>query len=120
MTELEATRLWVSEFNAIPTSVIEKLLTLDETSVEELTPNWEDYDSCLPVWGTVWTFDDMSDEDWAEKHIEEIAKCGFRIYENDDLGLFLGIDGGGYNFYRKHWIPLYELRGIKWHDEEDF
>lgn len=117
MTKLEATRRWVSEFNAIPVSVIEKLWRYDMASVEELTPNWEDHDRFLPTWGTVWTFNDLLDEEWAEKHIEEIAKCGFRIYRNDDLGLFIGIDGGGYNFYEAHWIPLYELRGLKWHDE---
>ena len=117
MTKLEATRSWVSEFNAIPTSLIKKLWTLDMDSVEELTPNWDDYDGFLPMLETVWTFDNRMDEEWAEEHIEEIANCGFRIYRNDDLGIFIGINGAGYNFYEAHWIPLYELRGLKWHDD---
>lgn len=29
-----------------------------------------------------------------------------------------GIDGAGYNFYEAHWLPLYNARGLQWHDTE--
>jgi hypothetical protein len=77
-----------------------------------------DYDDFFPMWGTLWTFNDSSDEDWAENHLQEMTNCGFRIYESDELGIFFGIDGAGYDFYREHWIPLYKARGLQWHDHE--
>lgn len=48
-----------------------------------------------------------------------MADCGFRIYEQEDLGYVFGIDGAGYDFYSEHWIPLYKARGLHWHKEED-
>lgn len=85
----------------------------EQPCLEELYP-----DSWLPMWGWVWTFDNSLDEEWAREHINEMAKCGFRIYESDELGIFFGIDGAGYDFYANHWIPLYKARGLKWHDEK--
>lgn len=80
-------------------------------------------DDYLPMWGWVWTFGDHIDEEWANGeylgcHLQEMADCGFRIYEQEDLGLFFGIDGCGYDFYDAHWIPLYKARGLQWHDPE--
>ena len=70
------------------------------------------------MWGTMWTFGDSLDDEWARENIEIIQKCGFRVYESDDFGIIFGIDGAGYNFYENHWIPLYKARGLKWHNEE--
>ena len=42
--------------------------------------------------------------------------CGFRVFEHDEWGYFFGLDGGGYDFYPEHWMPLYRARGIEWHD----
>ena len=47
------------------------------------------YDYPLPIWGTMWSF--------------------------DDFGYLFGIDGTGYDFYEEHWIPLYLARGLQWH-----
>lgn len=77
-----------------------------------------EYDELLPMWGTMWTFKDSADNWWIENHLQEMAECGFRIYESDELGYFFGINGAGYSFYEHHWIPLYKARGLKWHDEE--
>lgn len=77
----------------------------------------EKYD-VLPMWGTMWTFEKFIDKNWAREHLESIASCGFRIYESDELGIILGIDGAGYDFYEAHWIPLYKCRGLRWHDTE--
>lgn len=69
------------------------------------------------MWGNVWTFGEWLDKEWAEEHLQEISDCGFRIYQHDDIGLFIGIDGAGYDFYEAHWIPLYKSRSLKWHEE---
>lgn len=77
-------------------------------------------DGFFPMWGTMWTFGDRADEYWLEElgGLQKMADCGFRIYEQEDLGYIFGIDGCGYDFYSAHWIPLYRMRGLRWHDEE--
>ena len=62
-------------------------------------------------------FSDSCDNWWLENHLQEMADCGFRIYEQEDFGYVFGIDGCGYDFYESHWIPLYEKRGFHWDDE---
>lgn len=78
-------------------------------------------DTDLPMWGTMWRFDDCLDDEWLENYggLRAMSDCGFRIYHSDEFGYFFGIDGAGYDFYDRHWLPLYEARGLKWHDEED-
>jgi hypothetical protein len=68
-------------------------------------------------WGTLWIPCDM-DLSWFKEHSDDVAKLGFIVYESDECGILLGIDGGGYDFFEAHWLPLYRLRGLKWHDEK--
>jgi hypothetical protein len=77
------------------------------------------YDDVLPMWDTMWSFDDCTDIDWFEcgDGIRKMSGCGFRIYHHEEWGYFFGIDGAGYSFYENHWIPLYKARGLRWHDE---
>lgn len=79
----------------------------------------EHYDY-LPMWGMMWSFGDSVDDWWLEKHngIKLMSECGFRIYKSQEFGYFFGIDGGGYDFYEAHWIPLYKARGLQWHETE--
>lgn len=78
-------------------------------------------DDVLPMWGTMWQFGDSCDDCWLEEMdgIRIMSECGFRIYESEEFGYFFGIDGAGYSFYEAHWIPLYERRGLHWHNEEE-
>ena len=172
MTIREACSSWVHEFNAIPGSVLEKLMDFDD-SVPEITPpsrydrvvvvfdehsgesgeiietnvnntnglykirldNGEEIEKYgddievvnkegwLPMWSTLWTFGDKIDEEWligkyCEPHLQEMADLGFRIYDSEDFGIVFGIDAAGFDFYEKYWIPLYKLRGLKWHEKE--
>lgn len=62
---------------------------------------------------------DRMDEDFIRDNADTIADtCGFLIYEADETGIVLGIDGGGYSFFDQHWIPLYRFRGLRWHVAE--
>ena len=70
-------------------------------------------DDFFPMWGTMWQFDNSCDNWWLENHLQEMADCGFRIYEQEDFEYIFG----GYDFYEAHWIPLYEKRGFHWDDE---
>ena len=173
-TMLDACHAWVREFNAIPSSVVEKLMDIDPYFTEITPPCMYDrvriifdeyagekgeiietnanntacyyrirldsgkeilkyaddievidQEGWLPMHGVMWTFGDSLDEDWAlgrycESHLQDMADCGFRLYESEDFGLIFGIDGCGYNFYGteddpSHWLKLYKARGLKWH-----
>ncbi len=118
----EAATAWVNSFNAVPTTVVEKLIRLDPDEVREITPGRRDEDAdYLPMWGTMWSFGDSEDDYWLEEEdgLELMAECGFRIYEQEDFGYLFGIDGAGYSFMDEHWIPLYKARGLQWHREEE-
>jgi hypothetical protein len=65
------------------------------------------HDMIMPICDTMWAFSDPTDIEWANgeylgPHLQEIADCGFRIYESEDYGILLGIDHGGYSFYDEH------------------
>lgn len=169
VTVKDAAHEWVGQFNAIPQSIIIKLMAHDEDAITEVTPPgkgdkvyiWDgeydgeygeiiesrydgeddlylvkidgmdedavlsrdefnvQYDDGLPMWGTMWSFDDSCDNWWLEKGegLQKMADCGFRIYEQEDFGFIFGIDGAGYSFFEEHWVPLYKARGLHWHDE---
>ena len=121
MTFKEAVVKFVSQLNAVPEDMIETLMGCDPGSWEEVTvfeDGEEPYD-VLPMWGTMWSFEDWTDEYWADNEggIEKMSKLGFRIYRHEEWGLFFGIDGAGYDFYEAHWEPLYKARGLQWHSQ---
>ncbi len=122
LTLREAAQEWVKGFNAIPTSMIAKLWQADPEDWEEVTDadNEVENNDQLPMWGTMWTFGESLDNDWLEEKdgIKQMSKCGFRIFKSEEFGYFFGIDGAGYDFYEAHWIPLYNERGLKWHDTQ--
>ncbi|MDR1630470.1 MAG: hypothetical protein LBS36_09705 [Oscillospiraceae bacterium] len=113
----EAAEEWVRSFDRIPQNIILKLYMSGDNIIEITPPVTEARDTLLPMWGSMWTFSDSADCWWLEdeKHLQAMADCGFRIYEQEDFGYFFGIDGMGYDFYDAHWIPLYKARGLKWH-----
>lgn len=78
-------------------------------------------DYSLPMWGTMWSFGNSLDDAWLSDYggIKLMSECGFRIFYSAEFGYFFGIDGAGYDFYEAHWIPLYEVRGLHWHEEEE-
>lgn len=73
----------------------------------------------LPIWGYLWTMGDKIDEEWIEKNLQTVADLGFRIYESEDFGILIGIDGAGFDFYTAFWQPLYKARGLHWHKIDD-
>lgn len=77
-------------------------------------------DGRLPMWGTLWQFGDSVDDYWLEEMggLQIMSDCGFRIYSHEEFGYFFGIDAAGFDFYEAFWLPLYNKRGLQWHDEE--
>lgn len=89
----------------------------DCTSYIEEVEDYDNREYGLPMWGWLWNPESI-DEEWILDNKEKVAECGFRIYESDEVGVLLGIDGAGYDFYDSHWIPLYKARGLKWHKSQ--
>ncbi len=67
-------------------------------------------------WGTLFAPMDPCDIRWFDAHKDEVAKLGFFVFESDEYGILLGLDAGGFDFYDAYWIPLYRLRGLRWHE----
>lgn len=97
----------------IRTSETGERVVADKDNVEVEGRDW------FPAWNTLFQPKDSADENFIRENLQKVADCGFRIYEHDDYGIYLGIDGAGYNFYEEHWIPLYKVAGMHWNDEEE-
>lgn len=99
-----------------------ELYTIELDSGDEIKVTINDFeverDGCFPMWNTMWSFGYSCDDWWLEEGdgIRIMSECGFRIYEHEEFGYFFGIDGCGYDFYEAHWLPLYNKRGLQWHD----
>jgi len=78
---------------------------------------WYENVGPLPMWGWVFVPNNGLDADWIEANAKEISELGFTVYQTEEIGVYLGINGAGYDFYDAHWLPLYDLRGLQWHDE---
>lgn len=74
----------------------------------------------FPMHPTMWSFGESLDESWLDNEdcLQAMSECGFRIYEHEEFGYVFAIDGGEYDYYERHWIPLYTARGLQWHEEE--
>ena len=77
-----------------------------------------EYASGLPMWNKLWQFKDDLDNRWLSEKggIELMSNIGFRVYRHKNWGYFFGIDGAGCDFFDEFWRPLYNARGLKWHD----
>ena len=72
------------------------------------------------MWSTLFEAKDNTIKDWILENYEKIIKeSGFTIIdlsrENEgeyETGVFLGVNGAGYDFYEAHWIPLYKIFGV--------
>lgn len=129
MTEMYAVERFINRFDLFPAGLLRDKfgdLWYEAWAFEGLM-NVEDADgedevgtygvTHEPLWGT-WFIPCAPEAEWIEEHKEEVADCGFTlIFDADDHGLFaLGVDGAGYSFLIKHFLPLYRARGLQWHD----
>lgn len=71
---------------------------------------WQEYENqlqSLAGWPVAWG--EMYSCDQDPQLVQALIDSGFVVYQNntDFFGQVLfGVDGGGYNFYAAHWIPL--------------
>jgi len=72
------------------------------------------------MWSTLFEAKDNTIKDWILENYEKIInEAGFTIIdlsrENEgeyETGIFLGVNGAGYDFYEAHWLPLYKIFGV--------
>lgn len=100
-------------------NVVVRMADTDEDALADKNYVYDEEREEFPMWYIMFQPRESIDEEWISQNLQAVADCGFRIYEHDDYGIYLGIDGCGYDFYSEHWIPLYKARGLQWHDEED-
>jgi hypothetical protein len=118
MTLEEAVKLWVGrDFSSIPTELIKKAYRDNPEELELLSSEYPELD--YPSgWGYMFHPENSLDEEWIRENISIVEECGFLIYDTEETGILLGIDGCGYSFYENHWTPLYKARDLHWHTEE--
>jgi len=58
-----------------------------------------------------------ADRQWFLRNAKAVAGLGFFVFESEDYGVLLGLDAGGFDFYEAYWMPLYQLRGLRWHEQ---
>jgi len=64
------------------------------------------YGDAFPAWGTMWMLADHPLGSWASHHLDWFEDHHLLVYDSN-FGWLLGVDGAGFNFYTKFWIPLY-------------
>jgi len=120
MDELEACELWIQrDFSMIPTDLILRAYQDSLDEIQILVDPLNEYDEIpiIPAWGWVFMPLDPIDQRWFEHNAQEVyEKTGVIVYYAPDIGIYLGIDGAGYDFYECHWLPLYRLRELRWHE----
>ena len=115
----DAVKLWVDrDFSNIPTALIKKAFNNNFEELELLSNKSPelDYPAC---WGWMFHPECSLDEEWIRCNIDEVEECGFLVYDSDETGILLAVDGCGYSFYDEHWKPLYIARGLQWHDKKN-
>lgn len=77
--------------------------------------NLDVYDD-WPSWGSVFRIKDSNMKSQIKNLAKDVAEIGFLVlYDEFQNELYLGIDGGGFDFYSELWAPLYDALGLKWH-----
>jgi len=92
---------------------------MDENQIDDARSEIENQQREV-MWGTLFEAKDNTIKDWILDDYEKIiTEAGFTIIdlsrENEgeyETGVFLGVNGAGYDFYDQHWIPLYKIFGV--------
>ena len=109
----QACKKWIDrDFSNIPALLIKKAYTSSELELLTSSCPVHDWPS---EWGTLYHPESFFDSEWIKDNLDTVEELGFVVYQADETGILLAINGGGYCFYQEHWIPLYKARGLQWH-----
>lgn len=120
----ECVEYYIDQFDRFPSYVIdtEELINTYDWEfwgMENAEDDKEVYTYVsLPMWNTWYIPRDICCRGFIEENEEAVAKCGFTIIKHNGVFFALGVNGCGYSFKDAHFKPLYELEGLKWHDNE--
>lgn len=124
ITKKEATRMMIYEdLSSLPMELFQKMYSYSDIELlnyEYFDEEQEEYCEFYSMWNYVWLITQPSVEEKIINNLEYVCnELGFYVYQDYENGyLWLGINGAGYDFYEKHWIPLYDFLGYHWHTEE--
>ena len=107
--EYTEVRDWVEKnFSEIHVSLLERAYKNCPEDIEYLAP--KSFDKFLPMHGWVFIPRNVSLSKWIERNAERIHEvAGFIVMKTPEIGVFLGVDATGYDFFTTHWKKLYEL-----------
>lgn len=76
----------------------------------------------MPNFDTMWCFSEPSLTNWlAQKsNLENVAWCGFRIYQHEKLGYLIGTDHDEYENLEKCFELLYDMLDLNWHLKDTY
>ncbi len=116
---------WIDlNFDLIPTSLIIKAYSddldaieilavpykADETNLDEIVDEEEVEEPIIPIWGYVFVPRGWDLQQLIKLHAKRIAReTGFIVYYAPEIGVYLGINGAGYDFIEAHWSKLKKL-----------
>lgn len=110
MVDINTLKRWVTNnFDCVPTILIERAYRDSYEEIEILASPYDIEETpIIPYWGYVYLPTIYHDKILENANIIS-EKALFIVYYTEDIGVFLGINGGGYDFYEKHWLPLYVI-----------
>ena len=111
MVDISKLKEWVkTNFDCIPTILIEKAYKDSYEEIEILASPYNNQETpIIPYWGYVYLPSTIYHDKILENPNVISEKALFIVYYTEDIGVYLGINGGGYDFYERHWLPLYEI-----------
>jgi hypothetical protein len=115
----DAVKLWVyRDHDCIPTNLIQRAFQDNPDDLELLSNEYPVH--CWPcAHGWMFSPTNSIDEEWIRNNVDLVEDAGFLVYDSDETGILLGVDGYGYSFWEEHWYKLYKVRGLRWHSIEE-
>jgi len=92
---------------------------MDENEIESAKEEIDSQNREI-MWNTLWEAKDADIAEEIQNNAERIERlAGFTVVDLSDwlennaysTGVFLGVNGAGYDFYEAHWVPLCRLLG---------
>lgn len=76
-------------------------------------------DNLLPIQDGIYSFKSVNDSNWvkSEAILHLMSDLGFRIFQYQDAEIFFGLDYISSNMIKNCYVPLYQARGLCWHDD---
>ena len=106
--EKEVSDRFDKDFNQIDIKLLERAYPNGELLDAIFYP--EEYESeefLYPMWNTLFEARDNHLSTLLKDNVNKLSDIGIYLMEVEETNAMMFIIGAGYDFYRRHWIPLY-------------